>query len=1135
MFRYWDKISEVRPFLLFAAVGFRENISVQIRFLLGPAGSGKTFRCLSEIRDALRASADGKPLVLLAPKQATFQLERQLLDSLPGYTRLHILSFERLADFVFDGLGQPAPELLSEEGRVMVLRALLEKKRTELELFRASARLPGFARQLSELLRELQRYHLSPARLETLAGELDRRDDLRAKLRDLALIIRAYGDWLKEHHLQDADTQLDLATEALRPASPGFQIEHLWLDGFAQMTPQERRLLSAVIQRADKATLAFCIDGEPAASLPWHSSWAPVSETFLRLRDQLRQLPEATITTEVLTRKATQTRFEAPELQHVEKHWGRAVAFAQELRRSTPSLRLACCTSPEAEVELAAREIRRFVREQGARYREIAVLLRSLDGYHHIIRRVFARYDIPLFLDRRESVAHHPLAELTRYALRVVARNWEHDDWFGALKTGLVHADDSAIDRLENEALGRGWRGKSAWLDQISDVEWVEALREPLIAPFRAFAETLAATKNTPTGTQLADAFRELWRALDVPKTLERWNAAQSAIRNAPSAIHETVWEQMTEWLRNIELAFGSDALSLGDWLPILEAGLGNLTVGVVPPALDQVLVGAIDRSRNPDLQLAFVLGVNEGVFPAPPQPPRLLNRAERETLAEYDAPLGPDFLTQIGLERYYGYIACTRARKQLILTYAQRDGEGRELNASQFITDLQKQFPAVKVEAFACGQEAQCAEHWNELAVPLLRSKIQEAQGQAIGQSSPAFASLLEKARCVSSNQSSGTLPPQLAEKIYGMELRSSVSGLEEFAKCPFQFFVSRGLRAEERDEFEIDPREKGSFQHEILSQFHLRLGRRRKRWRDISPAEARKLVRDIGEELLPKFRDGLFAAAESRRFTAELLIEGLEKLVETLIGWTKQYQFDPLAVEASFGLEERGLPAWRIDLDGDHALILRGRIDRIDVCRIADTGETLGVVIDYKSSARQLDKTLLHHGLELQLLAYLGVLSQLEDFAGIRHIIPAGAFFVPLKSNGSSASTRDEERDAREESRHEAFQHRGRFDGGHLEKFDLRRPNKGEQFQFSVNKDGSFSARGNEALATDEFRGLVRKVEDFLRQHGRDIYSGKVEISPYRVKNETACDFCMYGAVCRFDPWVQPYRVLRPPPKAA
>ena len=120
---------------------------MQARFLLGPAGSGKTFRCLAEVRTALAQSPDGPPLILLAPKQATFQLERQLLADaeISGYTRLNIFSFDRLAQFVFEKLNVAPPKLLSAEGRLMVLRALLQRHADELKLFRNSARRTGFA------------------------------------------------------------------------------------------------------------------------------------------------------------------------------------------------------------------------------------------------------------------------------------------------------------------------------------------------------------------------------------------------------------------------------------------------------------------------------------------------------------------------------------------------------------------------------------------------------------------------------------------------------------------------------------------------------------------------------------------------------------------------------------------------------------------------------------------------------------------------------------------------------------------------------------------------------------------------------------------------------------------------------
>jgi ATP-dependent helicase/nuclease subunit B len=227
---------------------------VRARFLLGPAGTGKTFRCLEEIRAALREDPQGPPLIFLAPKQATFQLERQLLGgpALPGYTRLAILSFERLAGFILKQLRRPRPALLSEEGRVMVLRALLARRRADLEIFHSSSGLAGFARQLSMELRELQRREFSPELLTELASRPDFTEPLRRKLRDLALLQREYLAWLAQQSLLDADCLLDLAAEALRKSTtkpPDVEsatrnppsaicISALWLDGFGELTPR---------------------------------------------------------------------------------------------------------------------------------------------------------------------------------------------------------------------------------------------------------------------------------------------------------------------------------------------------------------------------------------------------------------------------------------------------------------------------------------------------------------------------------------------------------------------------------------------------------------------------------------------------------------------------------------------------------------------------------------------------------------------------------------------------------------------------------------------------------------------------------------------------------------------------------
>src|SRR5262249_1350319 len=157
-------------------------------------------------------------------------------------------------------------------------------------------------------------------------------------------------------------------------------------------------------------------------------------------------LPDADIQTEQLSVDCVQGRFSrSPVLQHVATNWAEPVPFrhgstadaaASEL---SGSLRVTICTDPEAEAKLAAREVLRHVRA-GGRFRDASVIVRHLEGYHSILQRVFAQYEIPFFIDRRESVAHHPFAELTRSALRIVVFGWPHEDWFAALKSGLMPA-----------------------------------------------------------------------------------------------------------------------------------------------------------------------------------------------------------------------------------------------------------------------------------------------------------------------------------------------------------------------------------------------------------------------------------------------------------------------------------------------------------------------------------------------------------------------------------------------------------------------------------------------------------------------------------------------------------------------
>jgi ATP-dependent helicase/nuclease subunit B len=382
----------------------------------------------------------------------------------------------------------------------------------------------------------------------------------------------------------------------------------------------------------------------------------------------------------------------------------------------------------------------------------------------------------------------------------------------------------------------------------------------------------------------------------------------------------------------------------------------------------------------------------------------------------------------------------------------------------------------------------------------------------------------------------STESLSSALAEKLFGPTLHSSVSRLEEFAACPFRFFVHSGLRAEERKVFELDAREQGSFQHEVLKMFHEQLSAENKCWRDITPPDARERVGKIAAVLALNYRDGLLHTGEQSRFTARVLAESLQDFVETLVTWMRgQYEFDPAVAELEFGFGAGGAPAWEIDLGEGHKLTLRGRIDRIDLCR--ETGDrALCVVMDYKSGRKKLDKVLVGHGVQLQLLAYLAAVRHWPDphaLFGVQQLIPTGVFYVNLRGQYESGGTRDEALADADDARKRAYRHTGRFDATALPKLDSAKA--ADQFNYRLNKDGSLRSNSVEALPRAEFEKLLDRVETQLREMGRAIFSGAAQVDPYRKGHETPCDFCDYRAACRIDPWTHRYRVLRPPAEKA
>ena len=61
--------------------------------------------------------------------------------------------------------------------------------------------------------------------------------------------------------------------------------------------------------------------------------------------------------------------------------------------------------------------------------------------------------------------------------------------------------------------------------------------------------------------------------------------------------------------------------------------------------------------------------------------------------------------------------------------------------------------------------------------------------------------------------------------QKLYGNTLKTSVSKLESYQKCPFSFYLQYGLKLKDRQGFKLERLDIGTFMHDVIDSFFSRV----------------------------------------------------------------------------------------------------------------------------------------------------------------------------------------------------------------------------------------------------------------------------------------------------------------------
>lgn len=120
--------------------------------------------------------------------------------------------------------------------------------------------------------------------------------------------------------------------------------------------------------------------------------------------------------------------------------------------------------------------------------------------------------------------------------------------------------------------------------------------------------------------------------------------------------------------------------------------------MGVIPPGLDQVLVGDMERTRLKDVKALFFLGANDTYLPGALMRTGLLTERDREQFEKEKLHLTPGGREQAYVQKFYLYLNLTKPSERLYIYYSKMSADGKSIRPSYLVQEMCSLYPGLKI-----------------------------------------------------------------------------------------------------------------------------------------------------------------------------------------------------------------------------------------------------------------------------------------------------------------------------------------------------------------------------------------------------------------------------------------------------
>lgn len=1089
---------------------------MSLRIIYGRAGTGKSEYCYREIAEKIKSD---NQILIITPEQFSFTAEKKLMEAIDANAvfNAEVVTLSRMAYRVINEIGGRTETNLSKCGKAMLIYSILNNNKKELKLI---GKNDENVDMLDTAITEFKKHGIS---IEQLKQEIDKQEDiyLKNKLTDLSLVYEGFENQLSGKYIDETDL-LTILAENIENTDM-FNNQYIYIDEFAGFTKQEYQIIEKLILVANQVTVTICID-------ELHIPKNPNTDIFYSNENTVNKLFEiaqncGTKVEEI--KLENKYRFKSNELKHLEENLYEN--RPHKYTNSVENIKLFLAKNQYSEIEEVAKNILKLVRDNGYRYKDISIITKNISNYSSLARAIFDKYDIPIFIDENRDLNQNIIIQYILSVLEIFTKNWSYESVFNYIKTGFSNIEEDEIFKLEKYCLKWGikqnkWKkeftyGKYEEKDK-TEIERLERIRKDIVNPLMKLKSDI---DNDKTAEGIS---KSIYKFLVEENIAEKINKKIEELEKVGQVDlvkeYQSSLQTILDILDEIVLVFSDDKMTIDKYAQILKVGFKNSNLTKIPGTQDQVIMGDVDRSRSHKVKAIFIIGLNDGEFPSVHKDEGFLNDLDRETLKQDGIELAKGTIENLYEDNFNIYKAFSTAEEKLYLLYSSSDVQGKALRPSMLINKIKKIYPMLQEESDVIETKAEVLNKkttYDELIIQLSKLKEQDEIDKVwyyvydyYKKDTEWNTKLEQNLKGLNYTNIPEKIEQTNIDKLYGNTLVTSISKLERYRSCPFSYYLQYGLKIKPEEELKIQTLNTGTFIHEIIDEFFEAVREAGIKLAEITDEQLAEIINKIIDEKLKQSQNYIFTSTAKYRALVVRLKKIIQKALKYIIGTLVQSRFEVLGTEVEFGEKGKYKPI-RLTLEDGKRIEIIGKIDRIDTAQSED-GRYLRI-IDYKSSAKNIDLNEVYAGLQIQLLTYLDAACKEED------LMPAGVLYFSMLEQMIKADKRMEQEEIEEKIRAN-FKMKGLILADvNVVKLHDKKLEKGSSALVPayIDKEGNLSEKKTSGVTAEQFEELQKYMYIVIKQISREILGGNIDLKPYYKDKKTPCKYCDYKSVCGFN----------------